>query len=55
MNCQTPEILSNVLPQLIKHLDQKLVNEWSILVDKGIQISPQEEMFAIILLLEIDY
>ncbi|CAJ0908722.1 2440_t:CDS:10, partial [Entrophospora sp. SA101] len=43
MNCQTPEILSNVLPQLIKHLDQKLVNEWSILIEKGIQISPQEE------------
>ena len=47
-NCQTPEILSSILPPLIKHLDQKLVNEWNTLIEKGIQILPKEEMFVII-------
>ncbi|CAG8663451.1 14581_t:CDS:10, partial [Gigaspora rosea] len=42
LKCPTPEVLSGFFPQLLKYLDKKLVLEWRILVEKGIQISTPE-------------
>ncbi|RIB16253.1 armadillo-type protein [Gigaspora rosea] len=43
LKCPTPEVLSGFFPQLLKYLDKKLVLEWRILVEKGIQISTPEK------------
>ncbi|CAG8518722.1 17_t:CDS:10, partial [Scutellospora calospora] len=44
LKCQTPEVLSGFFPQLLKYLDKKLVTEWQIQVEKGIQISIPENI-----------
>ncbi|CAG8603727.1 15407_t:CDS:10, partial [Racocetra persica] len=41
-NAEIPEALSGFFPQLLKFLDKKLVLEWRILAEKGIQISTSE-------------
>ncbi|CAG8639436.1 10452_t:CDS:10 [Cetraspora pellucida] len=42
IKCPIPEALSGFFPQLLKYLDKKLVLEWRILAEKGIQVSASE-------------